>query len=129
MLSRSPAPIARRRRAREGWLRCVKGTWVGIFPRTGEHIIVLPSGEAIRVRTVHRLPAEDRWDPTEVAASRALPRRPVPQRSDAEPSARTAAREQAEPGRDIEIADQCIIGSRLERPQVATQSKVPRELN
>ena len=57
--------------------RSGKGTWVGIFPRTGEHIIVLPSGEAIRVRTIHRVPAEDRWDSAAVAAVRALPWRPV----------------------------------------------------
>ena len=93
--------------------RCVKGTWVGIFPRTGEHIIVLPSGEAIRVRTIHRFPAEDRWDSTAVDAVRALPRRPVPQRSDAEPSARTAARDQAEQGKDVEAAERCIDGCNL----------------
>ena len=69
--------------------RSVKGTWVGIFPCTGEHINVLPSGEAIRVRTIHRVP-EDRWDSAAVAAIRALPRRPVPQQDDADLMPRTA---------------------------------------
>ena len=67
--------------------RSVKGTWVALFPCTGEHIIVLPSGEAIRVRTIHRVPEEDRWDSAAVTAVRALPRRPVPQRGDVDPNA------------------------------------------
>ena len=53
------------------------------------------SEEAIRVRTIHRFPVEDRWD-LAVAAVRALPRRPLPSRADAGPTARTAARDGAE---------------------------------
>ena len=58
--------------------RCIKGTWIGIFPRTGEHVVALPSGEAIRVRTIHRLPAENRWDFAAIEAVKALPRKPIP---------------------------------------------------
>ena len=112
--------------------RCVRGTWVGIFPRTGEHVIVLPSGEAIRVRTIHRFPAEDRWDPAAVAAVQALPRRPVPSRADTEPTARAAARDgtpaQATAIGDAKPAERATDGSKLERPQTNEQGKASREL-
>ena len=102
----------------------MKGTWVGIFLRTGEHIVVLPSGEAIRVRTIHRVPEEDRWDSEAVTAIRALPRRPVPQRDDADPMPRTAGQERpTEEGREDDVG-----GSNLERPIVMKDQKVPREL-
>ena len=119
--------------------RSVRGTWVGIFPRTGEHVIVLPSGEAIRVRTIHRIPVEDRWDPAAVAAVRATPRRPVPSRADTEPTPREAERnraqgavdgEQAQAGTagDAERAERTTDGSKLERPQTSEQGKASREL-
>ena len=50
--------------------------WLGVYPRTGEHIIALESGEAIRVRTVHQLPEPDRWSVDAVLAVRALLRWP-----------------------------------------------------
>ena len=112
--------------------RCIQGTWVGIFPRTGEHVIVLPSGEAIRVRTIHRLPAEDRWDPAAVEAVQALPRRPVPSRAETEPIVRTAdcdgAAAQAAASGDAEHAERATDGSKLERPQTKEQSRAAREL-
>ena len=112
--------------------RCVRGTRVGIFRRTGEHVIVLPSGEAIRVRTIHRFPAEDRGDPAAVAAVRALPRRPVPSRADTEPTARAAARDgtpaQATAIEDAKPAERATDGSKLERPQTNKQGKASREL-
>ena len=57
--------------------RSVQRTWLGIHARTGEHVIALPSGEAIRVRTIHRLSGDARWSPKAVLAVCALPRRPV----------------------------------------------------
>ena len=50
------------------------GVLLGVYPRTGEHIIALESGEAIRVRTAHWLPEPDRWSMDAVQAVRALPR-------------------------------------------------------
>ena len=68
--------------------RSLPGTWLGVYPRTGEHIIALASGEAIRVRTVHRLAAEDQWDVDAVMAVRALPRKPSPDGPASEPRPR-----------------------------------------
>ena len=98
--------------------RCVKGTWIGIFPRTGEHVIALPSGEAIRVRTIHRLPAENRWDFVAIEAVKALPRKPIPSHEETEPVARTAEGE-GEPVQTTSSGDaeRVADGSKLERPQ------------
>ena len=94
----------------------------GHFSRTGEHIIALPSGEAIRVRTIHRIPLEKRWDAAAVTAVQALPRKPVPQRNDSSPQTRMASRD--EPDRQGPTLD----GSKLERLQVMSEDKVPQEL-
>ena len=51
--------------------RNVLGTWLGIHPRTGEHVIAIHIGEAIRVRSVHRVVLEERWSPDAVRAVRA----------------------------------------------------------
>ena len=58
--------------------RSVEGIYVGIYPRTGEHLIVKKSGEVIRVRTVNRVVIEDRWVLEDILAVRATPRRPNP---------------------------------------------------
>ena len=58
--------------------RSVEGIYVGVYPRTGEHIICKLDGEAIRVRTVNRLPVEDRWHVDKIVGVRALPRKPNP---------------------------------------------------
>ena len=68
--------------------RSLPGVWPGVYPRAGEHIVALESGEAIRVRTVHRLPEPDRWSVDAVLAVRALPRRPIPNAADKEPTPR-----------------------------------------
>ena len=101
--------------------KIVQSTWLGIHARTGEHVIALPSGEAIRVRTIHRLSGDARWSPEAVPAIRALPRRPVPQRDDADPESRAAGQEcRAESGQETDVG-----GSKLDRPQVAEGQKVP----
>ena len=42
--------------------RWVFATWVGIDAKTNEHVVVIGEGRAaIRVRTVLRRPARDRW--------------------------------------------------------------------
>ena len=48
--------------------------YLGVYPRTGEHIIALETGEAIRVRTVHRLAEGDRWNMDAIMSIKALPR-------------------------------------------------------
>jgi len=59
--------------------RWVFATWVGIDARTNEHIVVLgDGGAAIRVRTVLRRPASDRWNPEAIKNIRATPRTPNP---------------------------------------------------
>lgn len=62
--------------------------WLGVYPRTGEHIVALESGEASRMRTVHRLPEPDRWRVDAVLAVRALSRRRNPNAADNEPAPR-----------------------------------------
>ena len=60
--------------------RSIHGTYVGIWPRTGEHLLAVHNGEVIRVRTIHRLTADKQWDADAVLAVRATPRNPGPQR-------------------------------------------------
>ena len=48
--------------------RWAAGTWCGISPRTGEHLVVLgEGGSLIRARTVKRRPPEERWDAEGIA--------------------------------------------------------------
>ncbi len=58
--------------------RSVEGVWVGQVARTGEHIIIKPSGDAVKCRTVRRVPVEHRWNPERVLLVRATPRLPTP---------------------------------------------------
>ena len=60
--------------------RWVFATWVGLDPRTNEHVVVLgDGGAAIRVRTVLRRAASDRWNPEAVKGIKATPRNPNPE--------------------------------------------------
>ena len=86
--------------------RNVLGTWLGIHPRTGEHVIAIHTGEAIRVRSVHRVVPEERWSPDAVRAVRALPRRPGPGQT--EPAPRRLDEEQS--GKEAS-------GANLEQPE------------
>ena len=57
----------------------VHATWLGIAARTNEHIVAIEKGgAAIRVRTVKRKPAEDRWSGEALAEIKATPRNPNP---------------------------------------------------
>ena len=58
--------------------RSVEGIWAGVYPRTGEHVVVRHDGEAIRVRTVHRAVVQERWNVDMIRAVRATPRQPNP---------------------------------------------------
>ena len=88
--------------------RSLPSVWLGVYPRTGEHIVALESGEAIRVRTVHRLPEADRWSADAMLAVRALPRKPHPKSADNE----TAPRMNTEYGEeDGDRADGADLGA------------------
>ena len=58
-------------------------TSVGIDVRINEHVVVLgDGGAAIRVRTVLRRAASDRWNPEAIKAIKATPRTPNPKNCD-----------------------------------------------
>ncbi len=59
-------------------LRCVEGIWVGQVARTGENIVIKESGDAVRCRTIRRVPIEHRWKAERVLLVRATPRLPAP---------------------------------------------------
>ena len=60
--------------------RWVFATWVGMDAKTNEHVVVIGEGRAaIRVRTVLRRPASDRWNVDAVKAMQASPRVPNPE--------------------------------------------------
>ncbi len=58
--------------------RTIEGVWVGQIARTGEHLIIKPNGDAVRCRTIRRVPIEHRWNPERVLLIRATPRLPAP---------------------------------------------------
>ncbi len=64
--------------------RAVLGTWVGQIGRTGEHIVIKQSGDAIRCRTIRRVPIQDRWNADMVKSIAATPRVPVPSKPEDE---------------------------------------------
>ena len=98
--------------------RSVQGTWLGIYPRTREHIIELASGKAIRVRTIHRLVEEKRWCSDAIFNVRSKPRKPNPDDDSAEPKAQDAQKD----------SETRVGGEGLERPETADGIKIPREL-
>ena len=63
--------------------RWLDGTWVGQDPRTGEHILVIANGRAVRVRSIKRKPVSSRWNAEIVLAIQATPRAPCPKDSSA----------------------------------------------
>ncbi len=58
--------------------RCITAVWVGQDPRTGEHVVIKPNGDAVRCRTIKRAPEEHRWSPERILLTRATPRCPAP---------------------------------------------------
>ena len=56
----------------------IRGTWLGIHLRTGEHVLAVHICEVVRLRIIHRLPAEKQWNPEAVLTIRAMPRSPSP---------------------------------------------------
>ena len=62
--------------------RSIRAVWVGQVGRTGEHIVVGPSGDAVRCRTIFRVPEDERWDKDRVLAILGTPRVPAPSKKD-----------------------------------------------
>ena len=57
--------------------RWVAATWSGISPKTGEHLVILEGGRhLLRVRTVKRRPAEERWSADAIREVEVSLRRP-----------------------------------------------------
>ena len=97
--------------------RSIPATWLGIYERTGEHLVATRRGDVIRVRTIHRLPKEDQWNADAVFAVRALPRKPNPEKGSREPEPKLA-QDKAEDEERVNI----------ERPDHEDRRGVPREL-
>ena len=64
--------------------RFIKTVWVGQVARTGEHVVIKKNGDAMRCRTIRRVPIEDRWSAEEVLNIRGSPRCPAPSRIDSD---------------------------------------------
>ena len=58
--------------------RSIRAVWVGVVHRTGEHIVIKVNGDAVRCRTIKRVPEEERWDIDAVMNIKGTPRRPTP---------------------------------------------------
>ena len=58
--------------------RFIEAVWVGQSGRSGEHIVIKPNGDAVRCRTIKRVPMERRWNAEKVLLTKATPRCPAP---------------------------------------------------
>ena len=58
--------------------RSIRAVVVGQVSRTGEHIVVGESGDAVRCRTIFRVPEDERWNKDLVLAIKGTPRAPAP---------------------------------------------------
>ncbi len=101
--------------------RCTDAIWVGQDARTGEHIVVLDSGNAVKCRTIKRVPVESRWDPERALLIRATPRCPAPASRNPEKL-------------ESKVADEIEVDTRgaardvdHEKPDDVAEDPVPRE--
>ena len=51
--------------------RWIEGIWLGLVERSGEHIIACNDGRAVRVRSVKRVPEQNRWNHEKIFAVKA----------------------------------------------------------
>ena len=77
-LKRPPSTRKAKKGRKKLAARSVEGIWVGVYPRTGEHIVIRHDGAAIRVRTVHRVVPQERWNIEMIKAIKSTPRQPNP---------------------------------------------------
>ena len=103
--------------------RCVQAVWVGQVARTGEHIVILDSGDAVRCRTIKRVPVESRWDPERALLVKATPRCPAPSSKNPE---RIESRVTDDVDAKVEDAKQ---DGQREKPDVDLPGPEPREGN
>ena len=89
--------------------RWLKGTWVGWDERTGEHVVVLHTGQAVRIRSVRPVPESERWSAEAVRAMRATPNVPNPKDID---------QRDPLPARDAKRKDDAARGQDLPEPEV-----------
>ena len=112
--------------------RSVLGTWVGIYPRTGENIIVKENGDVVRVRTITRRPDAEKFDAERILAIKALPRMPTPtsrrRQEDIPGQLNEGQCEDAAgpPQRDDHEAPQ-EGGAGIGRPEVEPREEAPRD--
>ena len=64
--------------------RSIRGVFVGQIARTGEHLVIKQNGDAVRCRTIRRVPIEDRWCPEMILNIMGVPRLPAPSQADPE---------------------------------------------
>ena len=64
--------------------RMISAVWVGQVARSGEHVVIKQSGDAVRCRTIKRVPQEERWSADRIFAIKGTPRLPAPSRKDPE---------------------------------------------
>ena len=89
--------------------RWIQGTWVDWDDRTGEHIVVLESEQAVRVRTARPVTEGERWNAAKVLAIKATPNKPNP---------RQAEQRDPLPARDAVRADDNVHGQDLPEARV-----------
>ena len=64
--------------------RSIRAVWVGQIARTGEHIVIKPNGDAVKCRSMKRVPIEERWRAEDVLKIVATPRYPTPSQAQAD---------------------------------------------
>ena len=99
--------------------RWISGIWVGLTSRSGENLVILPEGgPVIRVRTVVRRPASERWDAKAISDVIALPRLPNP---------RDTRQEKIEPESMTQgISVDGDSGANLKEPEPAEEQEATR---
>ena len=116
--------------------RCIEAVWVGQIARSGEHIVIKANGDAVRCRTIKRVPEQHRWNAEKIRQIRGTPRCPAPSTQspdrlesrlvDEEADAVQRHRQvRAEP---TETAERTESGARLEMPEGSVAEVISREL-
>ena len=98
-------PKTTRKHALDGRWRYA--TWVGVTARSNEHGVVLPNGgNAYRVRSVRRVPEDQRWRGEEIRNIKARPKRPkTEERAQRDKDGSIVPKVGAEGANDIEFKD------------------------
>ncbi len=118
--------------------RSILAVWVGQIARTGEHIVVKQNGDAVKCRTIRRVPEDDRWNAQRVLDIRGTPRRPAPSQRDAgqlearlvDEEARGPLRRvpQLERDDDLAGAEPEASGAHLQQPEARNRERDIREM-